>query len=301
MKNMKKLNGWILYAEHVNESYELDRLLEYAKQSGDIELEVYHPSDFDIFLSNEKDVIYVNGQKKKKPDFFYPKMGAGTTYFAFSVIREFERMGVKVINKSSSIELVKDKLYTQQILSRHGLNTPKTLLLKHPISVDLVEEQIGFPCIIKTLSGSQGSGVFMSNTKNEFKTITDILKSTQSNANLIIQEFMSDSHGRDLRVYVLGGRPIIGMLRESQDGGFRANISIGGKGTKFELTEELKWISTKISKILDLDICGIDFLFNGDDFYICEVNSNPGFKGLETIDDINIPEKIFNWLKVELM
>ena len=227
-------------------------------------------------------------------------MGASTTYFAFSIIREFERLGIPVINSSVSIDLVKDKLYSQQILSREGLPTPKTVLIKHPVNIDLIEKEIGFPCVVKNISGSQGKGVFIANSRSEFESQMDILESVNEKANIIIQEFMKDSFGKDVRVYVIGGRPIAGMLRQAQEGEFKANISQGGKGEKFELTNEVKWLAMKACKVLNLDIGGVDLLFDGEHFRICEVNSNPGFKGFESATKIDIPEQIFSWLRMEL-
>jgi gamma-F420-2:alpha-L-glutamate ligase len=293
------LKGWILYSDSTEEVYELDRIIDYGKEIG-IELEVFEPSDFDIILNNEKGYMIIKGEKRELPDFFFPRMGASTTYFAFTIIREFERLGIPVVNSSISIDLVKDKLYSQQILSREGLPTPKTVLLKHPVNIDLIEKEIGFPCVIKNIIGSQGKGVFIANTKKEFESQMDILESVNDKANIIIQEFMKDSFGKDVRVYVVGGRPIAGMLRKAQDGEFKANISQGGSGTTFELTDEVKWLAMKACKVLNLDIGGVDLLFDGEHFRICEVNSNPGFKGFEKATNINIPEQIFSWLRMEL-
>ena len=291
--------GWILYADAEDDCYELKRLLEYGGKNN-ITLEVYEPSDFDIVLNQEKGYIMVKGEKRKLPDFFFPRMGAATTYFGFTIIREFERMGIPVINSSISIDLVKDKLYSQQILSREGLPTPKTILLKHPVNIKLVEKEIGFPCVVKNISGSQGKGVYMAETKKEFQSQMDILESVNEKSNIIIQQFMKDSFGKDVRVYVVGGRPIAGMLRQAQKGEFKANISLGGSGNLFELTDEVKWLAMKACKVLNLDIGGVDLLFDGNHFKICEVNSNPGFKGFESATDINIPEQIFQWLRMEL-
>jgi gamma-F420-2:alpha-L-glutamate ligase len=293
------MKGWILYSDSCNESYEIKRLKEYGKENS-IDLTVYEPSDFEIILNNEKGHIRINGKKKPLPDFLFPRMGASTTYFGFAIIREFERLGVPVINSSESIEVVKDKLYSQQLLSSEGLPTPKTILVKHPVEAKVVEKEIGFPCVIKNISGSQGKGVFLAETKKEFKTQMDILESLSDKSNMIIQEFMKDSHGKDVRVYVVGGQPVAAMLRQSSDGDFKANISAGGSGSEFKMTDEIKILSIKACRKLDLDIAGVDLLFDGEHFKICEVNSNPGFKGFESATNINIPEKVFDWLKIEI-
>lgn len=293
------MKGWILYSDACSESYEIKRLKEFGEKNG-IELTVYEPSNFDIVLNSDVDYVRVNGKKKELPDFLFPRMGASTTYFGFAIIREFERLGVPIINSSESIEIVKDKLYSQQLLSSVGLPTPKTILVRHPVDIKVVEKEIGFPCVIKNISGSQGKGVFLAETKKEFKTQMDILESLNEKSNIIIQEFMKDSHGKDVRVYMIGGRPVAAMLRESNGNDFKANISAGGKGTMFEMTDEVKILSIKACRCLNLDIAGVDLLFDGDHFKICEVNSNPGFKGFEKATNIDIPQKLFEWLKIEL-
>lgn len=292
------MNVWILYSENCNESYEIKRIKEYCNNN-DITIDVYSPSDFDVILSHDKENIMVKGEMKKLPDMFFPRLGASTSYFAFSIIREFERLGVPVINNSDSISIVKDKLHTQQILSKNGLPTPKTILMKHPVNINLVEKEIGFPCIIKCISGSQGKGVFLSNNKKEFETIIDILHEVNEKHNIIIQEFIKDSYGKDIRVYVIGGKPICAMIRKSSDNNFKANISAGGTGEYIELDDNISWLAIEATKLVGLDIAGVDLLFDGDSYKICEVNSNPGFKGLEKATGINIPENIFQWYKIK--
>lgn len=141
--------------------------------------------------------------------------------------------------------------------------------------------------------------LFFAHTKKEFKTQIEILSVVNENHNIIIQEFVKDSFGRDIRVYVLGGRPIAAMIRQAQDGEFKANITHGGTGTNFEITPEVSWLSIEAARILDLDIAGVDLLFDGSGYKICEVNSNPGFAGLEKATGVNIPENIFEWLRIK--
>lgn len=289
---------WLLYEDSCDESYEIKRLKEYFT-SHNIIVEVYEPSDFEIILNSEKHSMYVKGEKKQLPNLFWPRLGASTSYFAFSIIREFERLGITVINSSDSISLVKDKLHTQQILSKNGLPTPKTILMKHPVDIDLVEKEIGFPCVIKCISGSQGKAVFSSQNRKEFETQIEILGTVNEKHNIIIQEFIQDSFGKDIRVFVLGGRPIAAMLRQSTNGDFRANISKGGVGSKIELDDDICWLAIEATKLLGLDIAGVDLLFDKDGYKICEVNSNPGFEGLEKYTGIDIPKCVYDWIKIK--
>lgn len=295
------MKGWILYNDDPYDVYELDRLQSEAPNFG-IELEIFKPSEFDILVNREdKRSIFINGERRELPDFVWSRSGASTTYFQTCVLRQLERIGVLMINPSESISLVKDKFHTQQILTKFNIPTPKTMFVKYPVNIDNIEKYIGFPCILKVLSGSQGKGVFLAKDKEDLTNYLDIIDSTNGKSNYIVQEFVKDSYGKDLRVYVIGGRVIGVMKRQSSnDKDFRANISNGGSGEQFQLTDELEMMAIEIAKITNLDIAGIDVLFSENSWKICEVNSNPGFKGFENATGINIPEKIFNYIKFKL-
>ncbi len=155
------MNGWILHKKELGEVYETDTLVEEFEKQG-IKVRVVNPQDVDIFVDrDDRKSILVGGVSRALPDFVIPRTGSGTTYFIKAIIRHLERLGVILINGSSSIDAVKDKLYTQQVLGESNLPVPKTLLVKHPIDVNLVEKNIKYPMIIKTLSGSYGAGVFL--------------------------------------------------------------------------------------------------------------------------------------------
>lgn len=298
------MRGWIIYKDSATllrpEAYEIQRLVEAAKASG-IELDVYSPDQFDLTVTREDDKsIMINGEYVKLPDFVMPRMGAGTTYFALAIIRHLERLGVYCVNNSVAIETVKDKLYSQQILAEKNLPTPKTMLVKFPVNVDLVETTLGFPVVIKTLSGSQGSGVFLSKSKSEFRDLMQLIEATNKNANIILQEFISNSHGRDLRVFTIGGRVIACFERKAVDGDFKANVSNGGSASPFAITPEIEWLALQTSHALDLDIAGIDLLFDNGHYKICEANSSPGFEGLESCIDIDVAKEILHFVRIRL-
>lgn len=298
------VKGWILYRDDATqlkpEAYEIRRLLEEAEKEG-IELDVFKPEQFDLIVTREGDKsILINSERHSLPDFVIPRMGAGTTYFTFAVLRHMERLGIHIVNSSSSIEVVKDKLYSQQILAENNLPVPKTMLVKFPVDIDLVEKNLGFPVVVKTLSGSQGSGVFLAENRRTFDDLMQLIEATNKAANVILQEFVKASRGTDLRVFTLGGRAIACFKRSGGDGSFKANFSAGGSVEPYEITPEIEWLATQTSKILNLDMAGIDLLFDEDHFKICEANSSPGFQGLEDALDINIPKEIFHYLRVRL-
>ncbi|MEL7235197.1 MAG: RimK family alpha-L-glutamate ligase, partial [Chloroflexota bacterium] len=216
------MKGWILYRESREElkpeSYEMHCFLE-AAAARDIELEILRPEQLDLIVTrDDRKSIRLNGEVVPLPDFVIPRLGAKTPYFALAVIRHLERLGMLIVNASEAIETVKDKLYTQQILAASKLPVPKTMLVKFPIDVELVGRQIGFPLVVKTLSGSKGSGVYLSESAENFDDIMTLIESTNGNANIIIQEFIASSRGRDLRVFMIGGRAVACMQRVATDG-----------------------------------------------------------------------------------
>ena len=295
---------WIIYkrtqAEISPEAYEINRLLGAAEAHG-IDARVIKPDQVELVVTREGSrSILIDGESTQVPDFVLPRMGAGTTYFALAVIRHLERLGVHCINSAASIETVKDKLLTQQILASKNLPVPKTMLVKFPVDEHLVERQIGFPVVVKSLSGSQGKGVFLSESKKSFANLVQLIEATNPSANIILQEFVADSHGRDLRVVTIGGRPVACMKRSAEDGDFKANFSAGGTVEAYELTPEIEWLALQASSVLGLDIAGVDLLFAGDHFKICEVNSSPGFQGLESCCHIDVPSEIYHYIRIRL-
>ena len=294
------MSGWILYKKDIEESYEIQRLVEeFEKQ--DISIRVVNPQDVDIFVDrDDRKSIRVSGKLRKLPDFVLPRTGSGTTYFIKAIIRHLERMGVILINGSNSIDAVKDKLYTQQVLGQSSLPVPKTLLVKHPIDVEFVESNIGYPAIIKTLSGSFGAGVFMAETRKQLKQLIKMAEITNENYDIIIQEYIKDSYGKDLRVFVLNGKVVGCMMRQSTDDDFRANITRGGEGIPYQITEEIEWLGGECARLLNLDVAGVDLLFDNGGYKICEVNSSPGFEGMDKYCKTNIAEQIVTYVKYKL-
>lgn len=296
--------GWIIYrknrGELTPEAYEIRRFLDIAERES-IDIRVLKPEQFDLIVTREdRKSILLDGDATALPDFVIPRMGAGTTYFALAVIRHLERLGVNCFNTSSAIDTVKDKLFTQQILAENNLPVPKTMLVKFPFSLELVGQQLGFPVIVKTLSGSQGKGVFLSQHEKEFSDLIQLVEATNPLTNLILQEFVESSYGRDIRVFTIGGRAIAAMERSSPESEFKANFSAGGQVQRIEITPEIEWMSSEASRILGLDFAGVDLLYDGEHYKICEVNSAPGFEGLEKCCDVDVPRAIYHFLKIRL-
>ena len=241
----------------------------------------------------------IDDKPEPLPDFVIPRMESDTTYYAFSVIRQLQYLGAYVCNDANAIHAVKDKLYTHQLLARSRLSSPKTMLAKYPIATEVVKREIGFPLVIKNVTGTQGSGIYLCDSESKFVDVMELIYSNNPKANIILQELIENSYGKDLRVFVVGGK-VIGCMQRSSNNSFKANFSRGGNVASFDLTPEIEWLSTEAAKLLNLDIAGIDLLFDKDEFKICEANSSPCFKGLEQVTGKIIAENIIDYILVRI-
>lgn len=289
---------WLIFGGDIESTqdlaFEVRRFMSEGAKLG-IDIEVYKPSQFDLLVNlEERDSILIDGNPMPLPDFVYPYLEEESRgYFALAIVRQLERLGVTVFNGASTIETVADKLHTHQILAERGLPTPATMLAKFPIDMDLVEATIGFPVVVKTLLGSNGSGVFLMESASAFKDLMALLGETNPNVQLIFQQYVSMSRGRDLRLLVVDGQVVAAMERRAKAGDFKANYSAGGSVHEFVPDQEAVDMAVKTAEVLGIQIAGIDLLFTDDGYTICEANTFPGFKGLEKACDVNIPQAIF--------
>lgn len=289
---------WMLGNRRGSDNYEMNRFKEEAQNQG-IEFDIVYSDQLDLIVSrDDRKSIRFCDNIVPLPDVLLARTGSGTGHFNLSVLRQFERLNVPTIPNSDSIIASKDKMYANQILAQAGLPIPKTMLTRFPCNTDLVQKQVGFPCVIKVVTGSHGAGVYLCEDAKRFDDLQELISSLDYKNSMIVQEYIEFSEGRDLRVIVVGGRVVGAMQRTSVDGSFKANISRGGVGSQFEMNEELEMLSIQVAKTLDLDIAGVDLLFHNDGYKICEANSAPGFKGFEAAVGVNIPSKIFSYAKL---
>lgn len=290
---------WILSKKNLDE-YENRRLLESFSEN-DIETRLVHPDKFDLII-NKKDLtdIWLDEVKIELPKAVLVRTGSGSTYFSLAVMRQLESLGVAVINSSISIDMVKDKLQTSQLLAKHGIPIPKTMLVRWPINAELVASEIGFPCVVKVITGSYGKGVHLCQTISAFNALMEFIESLNAKKTMLIQEFIDAKVGSDLRVWVVGGKVIGAMQRTSANNDFRANISGGGTGQNYEITEEIEFLARETAKIMGLDIAGIDLLFDRDGFKVCEANSAPGFEGMEQYCNMDIAKAITDYISFKI-
>lgn len=297
------MNGWILYrasdGELSSDDYEVLQFKKEAEQQN-IKLRILTPDQFDIFITSDSNKsIVLDKEHVPLPNFVIPRRGSATPYYMLAVLRHLEKLGVYIINSSQAIEIVKDKMHTYQILAGSGMPIPKTMLVKDPIDIDFIEKSIGFPAIIKKLSGTHGKGVFLAENRDAFADLIDMMP--DASFNFIVQEFIETSRGKDLRVFIVGGRVVGCMQRTAKGGNFKANYAIGGSVNRYELSPEIEWLATESARIVNLDVAGVDLLFEKSGHYkVCEINSAPEFKGLETCCNVNIAKEILDFTKIRL-
>jgi RimK family alpha-L-glutamate ligase len=289
---------WMLGNRLTTEMYERERFVEEADKYG-IDFSLVFADEIDLIVSrDDRKSIRFRNDIVALPDSLLARTGSGTGYFNLSVLRQFERLNVPTLPNSAAIEASKDKMYANQILAQAGLPIPKTMLTRFPCKAELVEKVVGFPCVLKVVTGSHGKGVYLCENAKQFEDLSELVSSLDFKNSMIVQEYVQYSEGRDLRVIVIGGRVVGAMLRQSTDGSFKANISRGGEGTPYAVDDQMELLAIQTAKVLDLDIAGVDLLFHSDGYRICEANSSPGFKGFEKVLGINIPQKVFDYAKL---
>ncbi|MFM7642168.1 MAG: RimK family alpha-L-glutamate ligase, partial [Cyanobium sp.] len=268
--------------------YEAIRFLEEARVLG-IELEIVSSEEIDLIVTRGgARSIRRCGEEVDLPDGLLPRAGSGSDTFTLAVLRQFEQLSVPVINTSQAIESVKDKLVCLQKLARANLPIPRTMLVRFPVDCDLVERQIGFPCVVKVLVGSHGEGIYLSRDRASFRDLMELVVSLNGDQSLILQSYIADRPGQDLRVWVIGGRVVGAMLRQSTDGSFKANITRGGRGEAFPLDPMIEVLARECASNLGLEVAGVDLLFDGNHYLVCEINSAPEFAGFEAATGINV-------------
>lgn len=295
------MRGWIFFHRDLDpalpEVPEILRFQEAAARRG-LELHILKPHDFDIVAAPHGDwSAHYEGHSLDRPDFILCRTGAETDYFTLAVLRHFERRGVRLVNGPETIDLVADKLHTMQRLVGAGLPVPATMLGKFPIDVDVIEEELGFPVIVKTLRGTRGTGVLKCEDRDQFEDLAGLLASAEAKADFLFQHYVRSSHGRDVRVLVIGGRVIAAMERRAPAGQFKSNVSLGGVGVSYTPTGEMADLAARAADALGLEVAGVDILFDDEGYRICEANSAPGFQGLERACGIDVPDAIFDWIE----
>ena len=275
-------------------SYSTQRLKEAALARGHKAL-VLNTMRFSIDLDAGRPDLYFRGKSLSNYDAVIPRIGASITYFGTAVVRQFEQMGVFCLNGSTGIIDSRDKLRSLQILSRHDIGMPATEFVTHRRDILPAIERIGgAPVIIKLLEGTQGVGVILAESVKIAEAIIETLQSTRHN--VLIQKFVSESRGKDIRAFVIGDRVIGAMRRVAQGAEFRSNVHRGGRTERIELDERYREVAVRAAQIMNLQVAGVDMLETSKGPQIMEVNSSPGLEGIETTTELNIAGAIVDYI-----
>lgn len=260
--------------------YSTSRMVEAIKERGHRPL-VLDTLRCNMILARDEPRMTYRGVEILGADVVIPRIGASITAYGLAVVNHFDMMGVPVLNNSVPISRSRDKLRCLQLVSRFGLDIPRTVMARDRGNVeDLVRQVGGLPAIIKLIRGTQGVGVMIANTMSEVQTILDTF--WELDQEIVLQEFISESKGKDVRALVVGDRVVGAMRRQAKkEGEFRSNIHRGGEGAPIELHPEYELAAVKAAQIIGLEVAGVDMLESVNGPKIMEVNSSPGFEGLE--------------------
>jgi ribosomal protein S6--L-glutamate ligase len=255
---------------------------------------------FSLDVEKKRPHVYYREKKVENFDAVIPRIGASVTFFGTAVVRQYEQMGVFCLNTSSAITTSRDKLRAFQILSRHNIGIPKTAFVRQRSSVMPAIERVGgAPVIIKLLEGTQGIGVILAESNKIAEAIVETLQSTKQN--VLIQNFVEESRGRDVRAFVVGGRVVAAMRRSATGGEFRSNVHRGGNAAPVQLEPEYERTAVMAAQILGLRIAGVDMLESKDGPQVMEVNSSPGLEGIETATGVDIAGEIIKHVEEQVL
>ena len=257
---------------------------------------VVDPLNCFLVCGNRSPSIYHKSGHKRLDhvDLVLPRIGASITEYGLAVVRQFSLMGIPVINNSVPIARSRDKLRSLQLLALHGIDIPRTVMARSPAQIERALQAVGGPpVVIKLIQGTQGVGVMLAETLPALEAILDTLWGLGQN--ILIQEFVAESKGRDVRVLVVGGQVVAAMRRTARVGEFRSNIHRGGAGKSIRLEPEYEKVAVKATEVMGLQVAGVDLLESKEGPRVIEINSSPGFEGLEAATGRNIAMEILSY------
>lgn len=259
--------------------YSTSRLVEAAQARGH-EVQVIDVLRCYMNITSMKPEVHYKGQNLTGFDAVIPRIGASVTFYGTAVLRQFEMMNVYPVNESVAISRSRDKLRALQLLSRKGLGLPVTGFAHRPDDVDdLIKMVGGAPLVIKLLEGTQGIGVVLAETKGAAESVIEAFMGMK--ANILVQEFIKEAGGADIRCLVIGDKVVAAMKRQGKEGEFRSNIHRGGSANLIRITPEERSTAVRAAKTMGLNVCGVDLLRSNHGPVVMEVNSSPGLQGIE--------------------
>lgn len=275
--------------------YSTKRLIEEAQNRGH-EVMVIDPLNCYMDITSHKPMIYYKEQSLEGFHAIIPRIGASVTFYGTAVLRQFEMMGVYGLNESVAISRSRDKLRSLQILSRKGIGLPITSFAH---STKMTEELIklvgGAPLVIKLLQGTQGKGVVLAETSKAAESVIDAFR--EMNAHFLVQEFIKEAAGSDIRCFVIGDKVVASMIRKAKEGEFRSNLHRGGVAQVINITPEERSTALRAAKAMGLNVAGVDLLRANHGPLVMEVNSSPGLEGIERSTEKNIASTMIEFIE----
>jgi ribosomal protein S6--L-glutamate ligase len=274
--------------------YSHKRLVEAAEQRGHT-INVINTLQCYMNITSHRPELRYKGEKLVGYDAVIPRIGVSVTFYGLAVLRQFETMGVWPLNESVGIGRSRDKLRSLQLLAREGIGLPVTGFANSPkFAEDVIEIAGGAPVVIKLLEGTQGLGVVLAETKNSAKSVIEAFSGAK--VNILVQEFIKEAGGTDIRCLVIGDKVVAAMRRTGAEGDFRSNLHRGGSADVIKITPEERSTAIRSAKALGLNFCGVDLLRANHGPVVMEVNSSPGLEGVEKATGIDVAGKVIDFM-----
>lgn len=276
--------------------YSHKRLVEAAKARGH-EVQIINTLNCYISINAATPGIFYRGGKPLgNVDAVIPRIGASITFYGTAVLRQFEAMGVYTVNSSISISRSRDKLRSLQMLAQKGIPMPTTGFAHSPLDTEQLIDLVGdAPLIVKLLEGTQGIGVVLTETRPAARNVINAFKGIK--ADILVQQFIKESKGVDIRCFVIGDKVVASMKRVAKAGEFRANVHRGGKVMPVEITEKEREIAIAAAKAMGLKVAGVDLIRSKRGSMVLEINSSPGLEGIEKASGVDIADKIIRYIE----
>jgi ribosomal protein S6--L-glutamate ligase len=275
--------------------YSTNALVEAGKKAGH-EIQVIDPLRCYMNITSHNPTIHYKGEIVENVDAVIPRIGASITFFGTAVVRQFEMMDVYCVNESIAITRSRDKLRSLQLLSRKGIGLPVTgFASSTKFTGDLIDMVGGAPLVVKLIEGTQGIGVVLAENRHAAESVIQAFQGLK--ANILVQEYIKESKGSDIRCFVIGGKVIASMKRTAANDDFRSNIHRGGTAKQIKITPEERSTAVRAAKIMGLNVCGVDLLRSNHGPVVMEVNSSPGLEGIEKATGLNIAGKIISFIE----
>jgi ribosomal protein S6--L-glutamate ligase len=277
------------------ELYSTSRLVEAAQKRGH-QVSVINPLRCYMNITSHHPAIHYKGDKLEGFDAIIPRIGASITFYGTAVVRQFEMMGVFCVNESVAISRSRDKLRSMQLLARKGIGLPVTgFAHSTKYTDDLIALVGGAPLVVKMIEGTQGVGVVLAETKKAAQSVIQAFRSLK--ANILVQEFIKESSGRDIRCWIIGDKVVASMLRQGPEGEFRSNLHRGGRAEMVRITPEERSTAVRAAKIMGLRVCGVDMLRSNHGPVVMEVNSSPGLEGIEKATGKDVAGQVIAYIE----